>query len=157
MKVKCPYCGKTIEIPESTKVQHYVLCTYCGKNFFAAGELVFRYGKKMDLFRGAREKKVACPYCGQHFKFEFQPLNNMLGCSECLKVFVLPPNELLKEVLPSTETVVISPVPLKKGPANSIFLKKTLTEDEKSSQPENEKRPDWQKDPIPVPSRGRRR
>ncbi|MBR4666352.1 MAG: hypothetical protein IKO93_20970 [Lentisphaeria bacterium] len=156
MKVKCPYCGKTIEIPESTKVQHYVLCTFCGKNFFAAGELVFRYAKKLDLFRGSKEKKVACPYCGQHFKFDFQPLNNMLGCSECLKVFVLPPNELLKEVLPSTETIVISTVPLRKPPANSVFAKNSSLEDEKSSPPEKEKTPDWVKDPIPVPPRGKR-
>ncbi len=156
MKVKCPYCGKTIEIPESVTAQHNVLCTFCGKHFFAAGELVFRYAKKLDLFRGAREKKVACPYCGQHYTFDFQPLNDMLGCSQCLKVFVLPPAEPPPEVLPSTETIVISTVPLRKPPANSIFTKKSLPEDEKSSPPEKEKAPGWMKDPIPVPPWGKR-
>ena len=155
MKVKCPYCGKTIEIPESATVQHNVLCTFCGKHFFAAGELVFRYAKKLDLFRGAREKKVACPYCGQHYTFDFQPLNNMLGCAECLKVFVLPSAEPPPEILPSAETIVISRSMLK-SPANPAFPKKPLLKDEKSSPPEKGKTPDWMKDPIPVPPRGKR-
>jgi len=156
MQVKCPYCRKSIDIPESVTVQHNVPCTFCGKHFFAAGELVFRYAKRLDLFRGAREKKVACPYCGQHYAFDFQPLNNMLGCSECLKVFVLPPAEPPPEVLPSTETIVISPLPLRKSPANSVLAKNPLLAAEKSSSPEKEKTPDWMKDPIPVPPRGRR-
>ena len=79
---------------------------------------------------------------------------NSLSCG--LKVFVLPPNELLKEVLPSTETIVISTAPLRKPPANSIFTKKTLLDTEKSSPPEKEETPDWMKNPIPVPSRGKR-
>lgn len=155
MKVNCPYCGKTIEIPESSTVQHNILCTFCGKYFFAAGELVFRYGKKLDLFRGAGEKKFACPYCGQHFRFNFKPLNNMLGCSECLKVFVLPPAEPPPQVLPSAETIVINAVPLRK-PANSVFTNRSLRENEKSSPPDKEKKPDWLNDPIPVSPRRNR-
>lgn len=155
MKVNCPYCGKTIEIPESSTVQHNILCSYCGKYFFAAGELVFRYGKKLDLFRGAGEKKVACPYCGQHFRFNFKPFNNMLGCSECLKVFVLPPAEPPPQVLPSAETIVITPVPLRK-PANSIFTNRSLQENQKSSPPEKEENSDWLLHPIPVSPRRNR-
>ena len=156
MIIKCPYCRKSIDIPESTTVQHNVLCTFCGKHFFAAGELVFRYAKKLDLFRGARQKKVACPYCDQHYTFDFQPLNDMLGCSECLKVFVLPPAEPPPEIQPSAETIVLSTVSLKKPPSNSVFAKKQSHDSEKSSPPEQEKTPDWLKDPIPVPPRGKR-
>ena len=157
MKIKCPYCGKTIEIPESPKVQHNITCSYCGKPFFAAGELAFRYAKRLDLFRGSREKKVACPYCGQHFTFDFQPLNNMLGCQMCLKVFVLPPDEPAPEVLPSTETIVLSKVPLRKPPANSVFTALARQKDEKPAPPEKETKADWLNDPIPVPPRRGRR
>lgn len=157
MKIKCPYCGKTVEIPESTTVQHNITCSFCGKSFFAAGELAFRYGKRLDLFRGASEKKVACPYCGQHFTFDFQPLNNMLGCSMCLKVFVLPPDEPASEVLPSTETIVLSTVPFRKPPANSVFAAHARQKEENSSPPEKAAKSEWLNDPIPVPPRRGRR
>ena len=73
MKVKCPYCGKTIEIPESTKVQHYVLCTFCGKHFFPA-----RVGgpdhvpeEREAAFRGGFVRKGQADLGMMHFSFSF--------------------------------------------------------------------------------------
>ena len=147
MKILCPYCSQETEIPESARVQHNVSCARCGKRFFAAGELAFCYGKRLDLFRASKEKKIACPYCGQHYTLDFQPLNNMLGCSECLRVFVLPPTDPPPEVLPSSETVVISPVP-QNQPPHSIFSNHSLLE---LSDQKTVDRTTGFKDPIPVP------
>ena len=149
MKIICPYCSEEQEIADLSRVQHNILCKFCGKLFFAAGELVFRYGKRLDLFRGAKEKKVACPYCGQHFQFSFQPVNDMLGCSECLKVFVLPPAEPVVEVLPSAETIVLPVSQLKKP--RSVFDDFAKRRNEAAASSEKPAPPNLMNDPIPIP------
>ena len=113
MKVVCPYCNAITEVAESSVSRHNLRCHCCGQFFFAAGELTFRYGEMLDPSRSG-SVRIACPYCRQHYNVDYIPFHNMIGCVECLKIFVLPKNEPEAEVQPSDKTIVISPHPFKK-------------------------------------------
>ena len=112
MKVVCPYCNAITEVAESSVSRHNLRCQCCGRVFFAAGELTFRYGEMLDP-SGSGSVRIACPYCRQHYGIDYIPFHNMIGCVECLKIFVLPKKEPDAEVLPSDKTIVISPHPFK--------------------------------------------
>ena len=113
MKVVCPYCNAITEVAESSVSRHNLRCHCCGRFFFAAGELTFRYGEMLDS-SGSGSVRIACPYCRQHYGIDYIPFHNMIGCVECLKIFVLPKKEPEAEALPSDKTIVISPHPFKK-------------------------------------------
>ena len=102
MKMQCPYCNAEIELPESPLARHRVPCPECGKKFFTVGEFTFRYGISLPQNDPAGPDRVECPYCGQHYNVKFEPLNGMLGCVKCLKVFAVPSDS------PSRPTVELS-------------------------------------------------
>ena len=113
MKVVCPYCNAITKVAEATVSRHNLRCQCCGHFFFAAGELTFRYGEMLDS-SSSGSVRIACPYCRQHYSIDYIPFHNMIGCFECLKIFVLPKKEPDAEVQPSDKTIVISPHPFKK-------------------------------------------
>ena len=90
MKMQCPYCKAEIELPESPVARHQIPCPVCRKKFFTVGEFTFRYGVSLPKTDPAGPDRVECPYCGQHYNVKFEPLNGMLGCVKCLKVFAVP-------------------------------------------------------------------
>ena len=137
MKVVCPYCNAITEVAESSVSRHNLRCHCCGQFFFAAGELTFRYGEILDP-SASGSVRIACPYCRQHYGIDYIPFHNMIGCVQCLKIFVLPKKELSAEALPSDKTIVISPHPFKKP---------------SQLKPAQENSPGHFPDPIPVPWR----
>ncbi|MBO4647838.1 MAG: hypothetical protein J5806_06735 [Lentisphaeria bacterium] len=92
MKIQCPYCNAEIELPESPVSRHLTPCPVCCKKFLALGELSFRYGISLPKNGPSGPDRVECPYCGQHYNVNFTPLNGMIGCVKCLKVFAVPPD-----------------------------------------------------------------
>ena len=102
MKMQCPYCKAEIELPESPVSRHLIPCPVCRKKFFSVGELTFRYGVSLPKNGPEGPDRVECPYCGQHYNVNFKPLNGMLGCVKCLKVFAEPPDA-------SDRTIDLSP------------------------------------------------
>jgi|GEM_PF-4532416 len=102
MKMKCPYCQAETELPEFPVSRHLIPCPVCRKKFFTVGELTFRYGIRLPKNSPGGPDRVECPYCGQHYNINFKPLNGMLGCVKCLKVFSIPPES-------SSQTVDLSP------------------------------------------------
>lgn len=92
MKIQCPYCNAEIELAESPVSRHLTPCPVCRKKFLALGELSFRYGVSLPKNNPSGPDRVECPYCGQHYNVNFTPLNGMIGCVKCLKVFAVPPD-----------------------------------------------------------------
>ena len=113
MKIFCPYCSQKVEIPESPRIQHDLRCQVCGNFFCSAGGLVFRYGIPLDS-PDAEKAKCGCPYCGQHYDLSFRPMNDLLGCVECLNVFMLSADGLPSFAEPESDTISHSTVPLPK-------------------------------------------
>jgi len=103
MTVICPHCDMFTEIPQSSVSQHDLECEYCGKKFFAAGDLTFRYGELLEPMPSLGLLRVACPYCHQHYRMAYAPFNNMIGCQNCLKIFVLPSNTNFNDLQPAEE------------------------------------------------------
>lgn len=56
--VRCPYCGKTNSMPETTSV--FVTCSRCGKNWYTKGiEVMDKAGFKVyDDFERQRKEQV---------------------------------------------------------------------------------------------------
>ena len=123
------------EIPDSTVSQHDLECEHCGKKFFAAGDLTFRYGEMLEPMPSLGLLRVACPYCQQHYRMAYAPFHNMIGCMSCLKIFVLPGNTNFNDLQPAEDTS-----------AGSSPLKHTFFPESEPDRPEKK----WS-DPIPVP------
>ena len=147
MKIFCPYCSQEVEIPESPRIQHDLRCPVCGNFFCSAGGLVFRYG--IPLSSGNAEKaKFGCPYCGQHYDLAFRPMNNLLGCVECLNVFMLSIEEVPIAAASASDTIMRSTIQLPK-PSSRI----SASQSQKSSDPASSERISSSGLVIPPPPR----
>ena len=136
MTVICPYCDMFTEIPDSSVSQHDLECDSCGKTFFAAGDLTFRYGEMLEPMPSLGLHRVACPYCQQHYRMAYAPFNNMVGCMNCLKIFVLPEKVNFNELQPAEDLSAESTPPQR----NSFSSERDIDKPQK-----------WMSDPIPVP------
>ena len=122
------------DIPESSVAQHDLECEQCGKKFFAAGDLTFRYGDMLEPIPSLGLLRVACPYCQQHYRMAYAPFNNMVGCMSCLKIFVLPAKTNFNALQPAEDISPDSP------PQKNTFV----------PEPDTDRPDQWMSDPIPV-------
>ncbi len=118
MNLKCPSCRKELELPDGSVSRQKLVCPSCESEFFSANDLTFCYGTKLPS-RTAGVNRVACPHCRQHYGIDYKPVDGLVGCRNCLRIFAVPPQNarvltpVSGEASPhSTETRKLQVIPM---------------------------------------------
>jgi uncharacterized membrane protein YccF (DUF307 family)/uncharacterized Zn-finger protein len=81
----CPACQVEQELSADGRQQFCNSCSSCGTPFWFSTRLAFRCTVKLPDDGG--NKKIACPYCGAHYRLSYTPPQGLIGCQHCLNVF----------------------------------------------------------------------